>query len=245
MQNVLIVGATSAMAIATARQLAPRGVSFYLLARDEQHLDACAEDLRVRGAARVTTAAFDAEAFATHESGITNAFETLGSVDLALVCHGNLPDQAACAADFATTLSAIQINGTSAISVMTHIANQMEQQGSGCIAAITSVAGDRGRQSNYVYGAAKSMVSTFLQGLRNRLYAKGVHVIDIRPGFVDTPMTADYEKNFLWAQPERIAADILKAVQRKRHTVYTPWIWRYIMLLIRFIPDPIFRRLNL
>lgn len=245
MQNVLIVGATSAMAIATARQLATRGTSFYLLARDEQQLGVLAQDLEVRGAARVATAAFDAENFQAHAASIAQAFEFLGSVDLALVCHGSLPDQDACAADFSIALREIHVNGTSALSVMTHIANHMEKQSKGCIAAITSVAGDRGRQSNYVYGAAKSMVSTFLQGLRNRLYSKGVHVIDIRPGFVDTPMTAELDKNFLWAQPDRIATDILNAVERKRHTVYTPWIWRYIMLLIRLIPEPVFRRLHL
>ena len=245
MDNALIVGATSAMATAVARRLAATGASLALLARNADRLDTLAADLEVRGAARVSRHTFDALAPDEHAAAIEAAFDALGQVDLALVCHGSLPDQQACQDDAGTALRELAINGGSAVGVLTHIASRMERQGSGTIAAITSVAGDRGRQSNYLYGAAKGMVSRFLQGLRNRLYASGVNVIDIKPGFVDTPMTAEFDKGPLWAAPDKVAADIIRAVEKGRHTVYTPWFWRYIMLVIRAIPDPVFRRLKL
>jgi short-subunit dehydrogenase len=137
-------------------------------------------------------------------------------------------------------------NGLSPISLCTLLAQRFEAQGHGCIAVITSVAGDRGRQSNYVYGTAKGMVSRFLEGLRNRLAAHGVAVVDIRPGFVDTPMTAAIvKKGPLWSQPDTLAAGIVRAIDAGRDIVYLPGYWRWIMGVIRHIPEPVFKRMRL
>jgi len=245
MQNILIIGATSAMAKAAARLWAQRADSLYLLARNEAQLAVLSEDLKVRGAQAVNYSLFEASALAEHAACIERAFDCCGRFDVVLICHGSLPDQQACEHSVTTALDELCTNGTSVVSLLTLVANRMEQQGSGTIAVITSVAGDRGRQSNYVYGAAKGMVSLFLQGLRNRLYRKGVHVLDIKPGFVDTPMTAQFDKGPLWAQPDDVAADILKAIDKRRSTLYTPWIWWGIMLVIRSIPEFLFKRLKL
>ena len=132
------------------------------------------------------------------------------------------------------------------ISLATLLANLFERRGRGVLIAIGSVAGDRGRQSNYVYGAAKGMVALFLQGLRNRLSRQGIQVITIKPGFVDTPMTAAFaQKGLLWAKPDAIAAGIVTAVERGRDEVYLPWFWRWIMLIILHIPERLFKRLKL
>src|ERR1700690_3871484 len=131
------------------------------------------------------------------------------------------------------------------MALCTQLANQFETQGHGVIALISSVAGDRGRQSNYVYGAAKAAVTAFASGLRQRLYRKGVAVITIKPGFVSTPMTAAFAKNALWASPARVARDIVRAIERGTPVVYTPWFWRIIMTLICAVPERVFRRLRL
>jgi short-subunit dehydrogenase len=245
MQHILIIGATSAIAVATARLYAQRGDHLHLMARDARRLEQLAADLRVRGATEVTTAPFDALATATHEETIAAVFEQLPSVDVALLAHGSLPDQAACEQNAELALREIQVNAVGTVSVLGALANRMATQGSGCIAVITSVAGDRGRQSNYIYGASKAMVSTYLQGLRNRLFSHGVQVLDIRPGFVDTPMTADFDKGLLWAQPDAIARAIVKGVEKGRGLIYTPFFWRYILWVIRMIPEPLFKRMKL
>ncbi|MDW8371253.1 MAG: SDR family NAD(P)-dependent oxidoreductase, partial [Geminicoccaceae bacterium] len=158
---------------------------------------------------------------------------------------GTLGDQAAIARDPEATRRTLLTNFVSPAVLLTALAARLEAAGKGCLAVITSVAGDRGRASNYVYGAAKGGLSTFLEGLRHRLAGKGVHVLDIRPGPVDTPMTAHLEKGgFLWASPERVAADIDRAIARRRSVLYTPWFWRWIMLVIRLLPEPLFHRLR-
>jgi decaprenylphospho-beta-D-erythro-pentofuranosid-2-ulose 2-reductase len=154
-----------------------------------------------------------------------------------LIAHGTLPDQGACQASFDTARREFEVNALSVLSLLTLAANRFEQQRSGTIAVISSVAGERGRQSNYLYGAAKGAVSLFLQGLRNRLSKSGVQVVTILPGFVDTPMTADFPKGPLWAQPDAVARDIVRAIEGGRDVLYTPWFWRWIMLIIRTIPE--------
>ena len=139
----------------------------------------------------------------------------------------------------------MQTNALSVISLLTLLANHFEQQRHGCIAVISSVAGDRGRQSNYVYGTAKGALSIFLQGLRNRLHKSGVQVLTVKPGFVDTPMTASLPKGPLWATPEKVAEDIDKAIENKRNVLYTPSFWFLIMAIIKSVPESIFKRLSL
>lgn len=245
MRRMLIVGATSALAEATARLFAEEGERFYLVARKADRLNAIAADLRTRGAAQVETEVMDANTLDAHTALIERAITALGGLDTVLLAHGTLPDQSACEHSVELTLSEIQTNGLSSISLLTHLANYFERQGHGTLAVISSVAGDRGRQSNYVYGTAKGAVSIFLQGLRNRLYRSGVQVLTIKPGFVDTPMTAEFKKGLLWAKPEVVAQGIHKAIHKKSDIVYLPWFWRFIMLIINNIPETIFKRLKL
>jgi short-subunit dehydrogenase len=245
MNKILIVGATSAIAEATARIYAAKGARLFLVARNAQRLDAVAADLRTRGAAAVETEAMDANAFDRHRALVERADQALGGIDLALIAHGTLPDQKACERSFELIRTELETNCLSTLSLLTHLANLLEPRGTGTLAVISSVAGDRGRQSNYVYGTAKGAVSLFLQGLRNRLSRSGVRVLTIKPGFVDTPMTADFPKGALWAKPEQIASGIERAVEKGRDIVYLPGFWRLIMLVIRAIPEGIFKRLSL
>lgn len=245
MQKVLIIGATSAIAEATARGFASRGDSLYLLARNGERLHSLASDLRVHGAAVVHHAVFEANALDLHAQLLTQAIEALGGLDAVLIAHGTLSDQHACEQSVELTLHELQTNALSVIALLTRLANYFETQGHGSIAVIGSVAGDRGRQSNYVYGTAKGALALFLQGLRNRLQKRGVQVLTIKPGFVDTPMTAAFPKGALWATPNQVAGDILKAIDKRQNTLYTPGFWSLIMLIIRSIPETIFKRLSL
>lgn len=243
MQRIVIIGATSAMAEATARLYADTGAAFFLMARHPEKLAAVAADLRVRGARQVESEIFDADDLNQHAPALERAWQTLGGVDLVLLAYGTLPDQRACEASAELTVKALHTNAVSAIALLTRIAPLMS--GHGSIVVLSSPAGDRGRQSNYVYGAGKAALSVFLEGLRNRLHHQGVHVLTVKPGFVDTPMTRAFPKGALWAQPEEIARGIQRAVARRADCVYLPWFWRWIMLIIRHIPESVFKRLSL
>ncbi len=248
LNNVIIFGATSAIAEHVARKLIARGASVYCIGRSETRLETLLQDLKVRAGSgqRVEGCAADLLATENHEGLIAAAVEALGSVDGVLIAHGSLPKQSECEASFEQTRHEIQTNAISVISLLTLLGNRFELQERGVIAVISSVAGDRGRKSNYVYGAAKGMVSIFMQGLRNRLYSKGVDVVTIKPGFVDTPMTAAFDKSGpLWAQPGQIATGIVTAMVRGKNDVYLPWFWQVIMLIIRHIPESVFKRLSL
>jgi hypothetical protein len=245
MQKILIIGATSAIAEATARLWAARGDALFLVGRRTDRLAVIAADLRMRGAASVACHTLDARDRDAHPAMLATAEVAMGGIDVALIAHGALPDQKACEASVDMTLEEIDTNALSVVALATRLAGIFEAQGSGTLAVISSVAGDRGRQSNYVYCAAKGMVSIFLQGLRNRLARRGVQVLTIKPGFVDTPMTAAFSKNALWARPEAIARGIVRAVDKKSDEVYLPGYWRVIMLLVRHIPEVLFKRLAL
>lgn len=246
MKKVIIIGANSAIATAIARRYATEGAWLHLLARDGAALSILCDDLCVRGATKVTHQTFDATDLQAHPERIAQAFETLeGEADIALIAYGSLGDQKLCERDVNAMLASLNINATSVLSLMTLIANQLEKQKHGTLAVIGSVAGDRGRASNYVYGTAKGAVHLFAQGLRNRLSKVGISVLTIKPGFVDTPMTKDFKKGPLWATPERVAKDIVNAINRKRDVIYTPFFWWFIMAIIKAIPERIFKRLSL
>jgi short-subunit dehydrogenase len=245
MQKILIIGATSAIAEAAARRFAQRGDALYLLARNGERLDHLARDLKIRGAASCTGALFDVNDFDRHAAAIAAAAAAMDGLDAVLIAHGTLSDQQACQADAALTLREISTNALSVISLLTHLANRFEAQRHGTLAVIGSVAGDRGRQSNYVYGSAKGMLAIFLQGLRNRLHKAGVQVLTIKPGFVDTPMTAAIPKGPLWASPDTVAQAIVRGMDGGRNTVYTPTFWWGIMAVIRAVPETIFKKLSL
>ena len=243
--SVLIVGATSAIAHAVARRYAAGAAALFLAARDATKLAATADDLRARGAVRVETRVFEADDLDGHAAlveGVTAAFPHL---DAALVAYGTLPDQAAVERDAGAVAAAFTTNATSVVALLTRLGEVFEAQGRGTLAVISSVAGDRGRPSNYVYGAAKGAVSLFAQGLRARLSKKGVRVVTVKPGFVDTPMTAHLPKNPLFASPEQVAAKIHRAMTRGADVVYAPGFWRPVMAAIRAIPERLFKRLNL
>ena len=243
--RVLVVGATSAIAAETARVYAARGARLYLTGRHPDRLAAVAADLRVRGAAAVETAELDATDHGRCAEVIDAAWAAFGGLDVALIAHGVLPDQARCQANAAEALHSFDVNFGSAVALLTPLANRFETAGRGCIAVISSVAGDRGRQSNYVYGAAKGGLDRFLQGLRNRLHRTGVGVVTLKPGFVDTPMTAGLARNPLFASPQRVGRAIHRAIEARRNVVYLPWFWRPIMCLITSMPEAVFKRLRL
>jgi decaprenylphospho-beta-D-erythro-pentofuranosid-2-ulose 2-reductase len=244
--QVLILGATSAIAQAVACEYAERGARLFLVARDAQRLDTIADDLQVRGAISVETLVADLTNYDRHSEIVAAATDALSDLDTVIVAHGVLPDQAECQQSAADAAYAMDVNFLSVVGLLTPLANWLEVRKRGSIAVITSVAGDRGRQSNYVYGAAKAGLDAFLQGLRNRLYKAGVHVVTVKPGFVDTPMTAHIkDRGALWAQPEDIASGILRAIDKQQDVVYLPRYWRLIMLIIRSIPEKLFKRLSL
>lgn len=245
MRKILIVGATSTIAEQTARHFAAAGDALFLTGRNEERLAAIADDLRVRGAPTVAAQVMDADDLAAHAPMIDAAEAALGGLDTVLVAYGTLPDQAACAADPAAAVAAWHTNAVSVIALLTDIANRFERQSFGTIAAISSVAGDRGRASNYVYGSAKAGLNAFMDGLRHRLFAAGVQVVNIRPGMVDTPMTAEFDKGPLFASPDKVGADIHRAIENGTAVRYTPGFWRLIMAIIRAVPRAIFHRTGL
>lgn len=244
--KILLIGAGSAIAIAVARRYAAHQSSLFLIARNGSRLALQQQDLLVRGAARVGTRVLDLLNHEEYETAINAATEFFGQddIDLVLICHGSLPDQEAAEQDFDLARREIDINGLSVISLLTRLTPYLKAQGRGMLAVVTSVAGDRGRQPNFVYGAAKALVSTYLQGLRGKLLPYGVDVLDIRPGLVDSPMTQQFDKGLLWSSPELVARQIEKAIRRKRHTVYVPGYWRLIMAVVRSIPEAVFKRLK-
>ena len=242
--NILVVGANSAIARATARLYAKRGDELFLIGRDPERLSELSADLNIRGAARVAKYSIDVTQYDQLHQAIESVNQFFDRIDLALICHGSLPDQNTCDADFRTAQRHINVNGISVIAILIELTKLFQQQRKGTIAVITSVAGDRGRQSNYLYGATKALVSTYLQGLRGRLFPEGIHVVDIRPGLVDTPMTSHLEKGPLFSSPERIASCIVSAIDRKKPIVYAPAYWRVIMTVVCSIPEIIFKRLK-
>jgi decaprenylphospho-beta-D-erythro-pentofuranosid-2-ulose 2-reductase len=245
LKRILIIGATSAIAESSARIFARRGDALFLVGRDAARLQAIADDLRVRGAHMALTFPLDVAQMNRYELLLQSATQQLGGLDAALIAHGTLSDQAACQASIDLLLQELHTNALSVMALCTLLANHFETQGSGVIAVISSVAGDRGRRSNYVYGSAKAAVTAFSSGLRQRLHPAGVAVVTIKPGFVDTPMTRAFKKGLLWASPDSVAHSIVKAMDRKTPVVYTPWFWRTIMWLIRSVPERMFRRLKL
>ena len=243
-ETVLILGATSAIARATAVAFAARGAALYLASRDLDELERIAADLRLRHDVEVCYGVFDAEAVETHEVFFRSVIETMHGISGVVLAFGYLGDRQA-ARDFKVAEKIIASNFTGAASILSHCAEYFEPLQRGFIIGISSVAGDRGRQSNYVYGAAKGALSLYLQGLRNRLYASGVRVVTIKPGFVDTAMTYGLPGLFLVASPQDIGKRIVATLEKSADVVYLPWFWRYIMLIIKHIPEPLFKRMKL
>lgn len=244
-RRVLALGATSAIAEATLRLMAEQHASFYLVGRSPEKLTAVRDDLVTRGAGAATIHVADLDDMAGHPAMLARAAATLGGIDVALIAHGVLGDQADAERDYAAAQAILVTNFLSAVSLVTWLANYFEGEKRGTIAVISSVAGDRGRKSNYVYGASKGGLNVFLDGVRNRIDRAGVQVLTIKPGFVATPMTAHVKRNALFASPGVVARHILRAIDQGKDVAYVPPFWRWIMLVVCSIPRSIFKKLNL
>ena len=245
-ETVIVVGATSDIARATAMELA-REYNLILTGRDRTELDAIAQDIVIRYECDVSTLMFEALNSNDHATFISECFEKTKRIAGAVICHGFLPDQVEAQRDWGLARKTLDINFTSCVSVLEPLMEHLEGQQEGFLAVISSVAGDRGRQSNYLYGAAKGGLSLYLQGLRNRGQHSGVHVMTVKPGFVATAMTVGIvdPKSPLVATPEQVARDIVRGIKKRKGVIYSRWFWRYIMLVIRSIPERIFKRLRL
>ena len=245
-QNVLIVGATSGIAEAVARRYAERGARLFLVGRNSAKLEAVAADLRARGAGKVDTFLMDAEDVAQVAAMQDAAWTALGEIQVALVAYGSLPDAERAATDMAYLAREFRINAESTLICLAGLAQRFRAQRAGVIAVIGSVAGDRGRASNYFYGSAKAAVHAFASGLRAQLFADGVQVLTIKPGFVATRMTEHLKlPPRLTAQPAAVAARIETAIARRWDVVYVPGFWWLIMTIIRLLPEFIFKRVKL
>jgi short-subunit dehydrogenase len=246
MKKIIVVGATSSIAESTSKLFALDGDKLFLVGRDEAKLRQITIDLQSIGASYVNYHTLDLKDLDKHKDIFDKAIDEMDGFDHILIAHGTLPDQLKCEKSISDTLEEFNSNALSVISILTYASNFFEEKSNGVIIAISSVAGDRGRKSNYIYGSAKGAVSLFMQGLRARLTDKGVRVITVKPGFVDTKMTAEFKKNFLWTSPEKVAKGIKKATDSKRvDIIYLPKYWKYIMLIIKLIPEFVFKKLTL
>jgi short-subunit dehydrogenase len=247
-ENVLVVGATSGIAEALCHRLALRGCRLVLAGRGADRVGRIAADLHLRHGVEAHVEPFEALDFESHPEFFRRCLAHLeGDLTGVVLCHGFMADQRATEDDFAQARRTIDVNFTSAVSLLGLAANYLERERRGYIAVIGSVAGDRGRRSNYTYGAAKAGLATYLGGLRQRLQSAGVHVLTIKPGCVDTPMTRGLlnPKSPMVASPSRVARDIDRAIRSRKNTLYTPWFWRPILAIIRSIPEPLFKRIKL
>ncbi len=244
MERIVVLGATSAIAQAFQRLCASKGKHLLLVGRSAQRLQAVSADLLARGARSAPVVTADLSDTSSHAGVLRSAVSALPDFDTVLLAYGSLHDQQQCRERPELVVEELNTNLVSAASILSVFANHFEATGGGCLAAISSVAGDRVRRSNYVYGASKAGLTLFLEGLRSRLRPSGVRVITIKPGMVDTPMTAHMSKSGLFAQPGTVASAIYNALERRSpEVVYTPGYWRYAMALIRALPRPILDRM--
>lgn len=242
---MLALGATSAIAQATLRLFADRHAAFFLVGRNPQKLAAVRDDLLTRGASAVTSLVADLDDTAAHPDMLAQAVAALGGLDIAFLAHGVLGDQPEAETSYPAAEAILHTNFLSPVSLVTWLANYFEAEHRGTIAVISSVAGDRGRKSNYVYGASKGGLNIFLDGVRNRIDRAGVNVLTIKPGFVATPMTAHLPRGPLFAQPAQVAKSIIRAIDKRKDVIYAPPFWAVIMLVVRSIPRRIFKKMNM
>ncbi|WP_298298944.1 SDR family NAD(P)-dependent oxidoreductase [uncultured Litoreibacter sp.] len=242
-ENWIILGATSSMAKAFARAVAEDGARVFLAGRDMADLEASATDCMLRGADAAEAVAFDARQQSGFAAIVNRVAEEEGMINVA-VFVGSMPPQDAIDADPSLIEGVVMDSYTGPAAFLQTIAPEMENRGGGSVIGVGSVAGDRGRIGNYVYGSAKAGFHTYLSGLRNRLTRSGGHVVTVKPGFVDSAMTWGIEGMFLVAPPEKVAADLLKAVEKKKNVIYTPFFWAIIMGIITRIPERIFKKMS-
>jgi decaprenylphospho-beta-D-erythro-pentofuranosid-2-ulose 2-reductase len=245
--RVVILGALSAIAIATARIYAKEGAAIMLVARNSERLTSLANDLRARGAVQVEIAALDLEASAGEAAKhMVDWKSRLGGISHVHVIYGYLGKQETASSDPAELTRITSSNYTTAIHWCEAAANIFRAQKSGSLVVVSSVAGDRGRQSNYAYGAAKGAIALYAQGLAHSLAASGARAVAVKPGFVDTPMTDGMKKGgAMWASPENVAGVLRRAADKGGPIQYAPGKWRIIMMIIRSVPSFIFHKTKL
>lgn len=243
MPSLLLLGATSDMAAALARKFASTGHDVQLAARNAHRLEPLRSDLSIRYGITPTLLEFDARSFGSHAA----FWEALPvKPDITICIFGYLGEETRGESDWTECRNILEVNYVGAISILNIIADDYIALGKGTIVGISSVAGERGRQSNYLYGSAKAGFTAYLSGLRNRLFHKGIHVLTVKPGFVYTRMTEDLTlPPLLTATPEGVAAAIHKAVEKKKNVIYVKWFWRWIMLIIKCIPESVFKKLKM
>ncbi|PSL43429.1 hypothetical protein CLV51_108119 [Chitinophaga niastensis] len=243
MPTVLLLGAGSDMAVAIARKFAAEQYDIQLAGRNAAALQPLQQDLQVRYGVTATTHDFDATSFGSHPA-FYNSLPV--QPDVTICVFGYLGDQEKAQSNWEEAAAIINTNFTGAVSILNIVADSYAAKGQGTIIGISSVAGERGRQSNYIYGSAKAGFTAYLSGLRNRLFRSGVHVMSVQPGFVNTRMTQHLTlPPLLTAQPEAVATAVFKAAKKKKNILYVKWHWKYIMLIIKSIPEGVFKKLKL
>ena len=244
-RRILVLGATSGIAEACIRLWADRGDALYLVARNADKLAVVAADARTRGASHIGTAVANLDDTGAHGEVLAHAINSLGGLDVAFLALGVLGDQSEAERNFATADQILHTNFTAPVSLLTWLANYTAQRHAGTLAVLSSVAGERGRKSNYVYGSSKAGLTAFVDGLRNRIDREGVRVMTIKPGPVKTAMTEGMKGSAKFADVEVVAESLVKAIDRGEDVVYVPGIWRVIMAVIRAIPERVFKKMNL
>ncbi|MEO5997207.1 MAG: SDR family oxidoreductase [Chitinophagaceae bacterium] len=243
MPTVLLLGATSEMAMAIAQKFGSEKYDIQLAARDIEQIKPLQSDIAIRCNVACTLHSFNATAFETHE---TFFLQLSPMPDITICLFGYLGENEKAMSQWQETEAITQTNYTGAVSILNIVATRYMSVGKGTIVGISSVAGERGRQSNFMYGSAKAGFTAYLSGLRNRLYREGIHVVTVLPGFVYTRMTEELNlPKLLTAKPREVGAAVYKAVQLKKNVIYIRWFWRWIMLIIKLIPEPVFKKLKL
>ena len=244
-RRILVLGATSGIAEACIRLWANRGDALYLVARNEDKLAVVAADARTRGASHVGSAVANLDDTNAHPEVLAHAINSLGGLDVAFLALGVLGEQPDAEKNFAAADQILHTNFVAPVSLLTWLANYTAQRRAGTLAVLSSVAGERGRKSNYVYGSSKAGLTAFVDGLRNRIDREGVRVMTIKPGPVKTAMTEGMKGSGKFADVEAVAASLVKAIDKGTDVVYVPGIWRVIMAVIRVIPERVFKKMNL
>jgi short-subunit dehydrogenase len=242
---VLILGATSPIAHALARHYALRGAKVALAARDLDETERRAADLRVRFGVEAKAYRFDARSYGDHPGFLRQVAADMGTIEIAVVAFGDLGDRRRSIEDFEAARVVLETNYVGAASICEAMAREMAVQRRGTIVGIGSVAGERGRYSNYFYGSAKGGFALYLQGLRARMFHEGVHVLTVKPGFIDTPMTWGLRGRIPIASPDALAKAVARAVERRTDILYYPWFWRWVMAIVRAVPEFRWKKLKL
>lgn len=243
--SVLVLGATSRIAAELCHRYAEAGHPVFVAARDGDEAARIAADVQVRTQVQCAAGAFSATDFASHRGFLDAVVDAVGPVDVAILAFGEMGEQRGSEEDFEAARHVIDVNYTAAVSICELLAAHMAERGRGSIVGVASVAGDRGRQSNYIYGSAKGAFALYLQGLRNRLFKAGVHVMTVKLGFVDTRMTYGMKTGIPIASPEAVSRAVVAAERRRTDVMYYPHFWRGIMGVIKAIPEAAFKRLSL